>query len=185
MTKLSTKSVWCDECKLKVFECEHLLGKDASAEVPNDIPSDRNRVETVFLAFNAIIPGQAVANVSTNPQVDVKPRRLVVDPLVANHFMIMDIRVGVCSQFAAYSAGGVSAAIFPPTPPKYQPVANLGNLPVVRVGQHMFIQVRNRNPAHLEFNALVWCDTEIKPSSLTDLELGERMFKRKQRTPTW
>jgi hypothetical protein len=185
VTKLSTKSVWCDECKLKVFECEHLSGKDASAEVPNDIPSDKNRVETVFLAFNAIIPGQAVANVGSNPQVNVKPRRLVVDPLVADHFMILDIRIGVCSHFGASTGGGVSCAIFPPTPPKYQPVANLGNLPVIRIGQHVNILVKNRSPACLEFNALVWCDTEIHRSSLSNLELAENFFKKKQRTQTW
>lgn len=183
MTKLATKTVWCDECKIKVFECEHLRGRDASAEVPNDIPSDRGRVELVFLAFNARISGDAVAAVNSNPQVNVKPRRLVVDPLIADNFMILDVKIGNFSRFAACSGGGASCAVFPPTPPKYQPVANLSGIPIVRVGQHMSLVIRNRSPAMLEFNALVWCDTEIeKPAPELDLE---RLFKQKNRTPTW
>lgn len=184
MTELSTKSVWCDECKLKVFECEHLAGKDASAEVPDDVPADRNRVETVFLAFNSGVSGYGTANVGSNPQLNVKPRRLVVDPLIADSFMISDIKIGHYSQFAAATGGGVSCAIFPPTPPKYQPIANLSGLPIVKVGQYMFIQVYNRSPAHLEFNALVWCDVEIKKPSFELLD-HEALFRKKNRTPTW
>lgn len=184
MTKIATKSVWCDECKLKVFECEHLAGKDAGAEVPDDIPADRRRVQTVFLAFNSRVHGKATANIVANTQLDVKPMRLVVDPLVADNFMILDIRTGNYSNFASSTGGGVSSAIFPPTPPKYQPVANLAGLPIIKVGQCMVLSILNRNPALLEFNALVWCDTKIEEPRSVDLDL-EDMFKKRNRTKAW
>lgn len=158
-----TKAVWCDECKLKVFECEHLRNSnDASLEVPRDIPRDPGKRELVFLAINDLVPAQSVVHIGANPQISVKPRRLVVDPDISAFFRILDIKIGHYSQFAASAGRGVSASIFPPTPQKYQPVANLDGLPVIPLGKYLIFTVMNVSQSVSEFNALVWCDHAIE-----------------------
>jgi hypothetical protein len=156
---VKTKKTWCDECKIMVYDCDHLRGRDASLEVPKDLPRDPGKRALVFLAFNQIIPAAATAIINVDTQVVVKPRRIVVDPTIADGFMLMDVRIGHFSFFAACSGGGASCAVFPPTPPKYEPIANLAGLPKILLGQKMSLVVRNRDFATKEFNALVWCDT--------------------------
>jgi hypothetical protein len=167
-----TKAIWCDECKISVYDCDHLSGRNAAPEVPNDVPSDPSKRGLVFLAFGADIPGSSTMSVYANPQLNVKPRRLVVDPLIAPYFRILDIKIGRNSQFANASGGGVGAGIFPPTPEKYQPIANLDGFPIVVAGVSMVISVYNRGNATMEFNALVWCDYALeKPHYLTADEM--------------
>jgi hypothetical protein len=162
---MKMKKIWCDECKFMVFNCRHLEGRDASEIVPADMPRDPGKRELVFLAINGLVPGTSTMNLSTNPQIIVKPRRLVVDPNVAPFFQILDIKIGHNSQFASSTGNGVSASIFPPTPEKYQPVANLDGLPVITVGQHLIFSVYNKGGALQEFNALIWCDHVLEDSS--------------------
>ena|SRR5579863_1224458 len=165
MTQISTKTTWCDECKLKVFECDHLRHRDAedvevARSVPHDMPRDPDRNGLVFLAFNSVIPALTTCNLHAAPQVVVKPRRLVVDPKIADACLLLDIKIGMNSQFAAWG-GGVSCAIFPPTPPKYQPIANLSGLPVINIGQNLILTILNRDTTAQDFNALVWCDYKL------------------------
>src|SRR5579872_872037 len=155
---MTTKSIWCDECKLKVYDCDHLRGKNAAPEVPADMPSDPGKRLLTFLAFGGEVAAFSMATIRTDPQLIVKPRRLVVDPTIAPDFMLMDIKIGNCSHFASYSSTGASCAIFPPTPPKYEPIANLAGLPVIQIGQYVCLVVRNKSNFHREFNALMWCD---------------------------
>lgn len=156
---MKTKATWCDECKLKVYDCAHLSGRDAAPEVPDDLPRDPSKRALVFLAFNSEVAAFSTCALRVDPQLVVKPRRLVVDPLIANDFMLIDIKIGSMSQFAAWGGGGVSTAIFPPTPPRYEPIANLSGLPQVQIGQHLILLLMNRSSCSREFNALVWCDT--------------------------
>ena len=179
---MTSKKTWCDECKITVYDCDHLKGRDAAAEVPEDMPRDRKKIGLVFLSFNENFPGSSTLTIAANPQVPVKPRRLVVDPNVAAYFKILDIKIGYCSQFAAATGGGVSASIFPPTPEKYQPIANLDGLPIIPVGRHLMLTLHNQGCAMMNFNALVWCDfLEEETAFLSPHEILNKISGKKSR----
>jgi hypothetical protein len=157
---IKTKKIWCDECRFMVYGCEHLIKRDATVETPADIVPGKSQL--VFLSFNAVVPGCCETTIVQHPQIRIKPRRLVVDPLVAPDFMLVDICLGNMSSMAAAPGGGVSCAVFPPTPPRYEPVANLLGLPIVEVGRIVTLRLMNRAPMTREFSALMWCDAPIE-----------------------
>jgi hypothetical protein len=159
------KKKWCERCKFLTYGCQHLPDEsDAARELEPRIIMLRDGAKRevqkreTFLAFEqAAIPGCATVVVEASPQICFRPKRLVVDPLIAPYFKLRDVRCGNMYQGAGIMRG-VGCSIFAPhpDPDKFEPIDNLGTCDVCQPGVTIFLFITNVNPCHANFNALMY-----------------------------
>lgn len=155
---------WCMTCNFMTYGKCHPASA-ARAKTSSDIVGggDYRRGSLVILPIGSglsIASGQTTY-VNASPQVPLRPRRLVVAPEIADDFSILDIKIGIMSQFAAY--GEVSASVFAPhvDPAKdgrSTEVNNLLGLSDILAGQVLILTIRNKNNCVRNFSAVLYAD---------------------------
>ncbi len=127
------------------------------------LPEGKSGFEN-FLSFprTVVAPG-ASASIATSSQVLFTPRRLVIAPECAEHFVIHDIKTGNCSIFLN-NADGAPASCFPPLPKDEKDLAFFAKLEAflkihvnkVQPSQVIALKVTNTSDKPQEFRAMFW-----------------------------
>lgn len=100
------------------------------------------------LVLGELVPGLWEAHVVARPDVDFQPSRIVVPDEVAEHFAVVDVKVGDCSQLIAYNR--FPASVFSASAKD----ADVDFMPVVR-GKAFCVVVRNVVGVERRFEAVV------------------------------
>lgn len=129
-------------------------------ELPKDFPVPSGLYWLPFASPVCVPAG--VVRVSSSPDIGFRGKRLSVDPLTADSFNILDIRVGNMST-AVSGELGARGTLFPPIPRDLSPEERKDyeallalDLPTASPAQRIEITVVNVSGKSQIFNAVLW-----------------------------
>lgn len=115
-----------------------------------------------WLVFSRdVLPGET-CNILASSQIPFRGYRLAVDPIIAPHFRILDLKVGR-NSYSINGHEGVAATLFPPIPNKLSPEERLDyeellkiKLDAAQIGQTLGVNVVNHSTELHRFSAILW-----------------------------
>lgn len=115
-----------------------------------------------WIVFSRGVFGGETITILASSQLEVRGYRLSVDPVIAPHFQIRDIRVGK-NSYCINGHDGVAATLFPPIPDNLSPEERLDyeellkiHLDAAQIGQTLGLTVTNRSRQKHHFSAILW-----------------------------